>query len=451
MPTMPICFVVMPFGIKEVPASAANAPGRVDFDRLWSGAISPALLSLGYEPVRADQDIGALIIHEMLERLFFADLVVADMSIPNGNVYYEIGVRHAAKPDGCVLIAADWSTPLFDVQQMRRLTYPLPQQQLSDEQAAEIAKQLEAGIPAMRDGASPMYQVLPGYPNPSADRALTMRKELAEYTTFNERIGAVGTLGNREGARQAALAMAAEHPAATQRLGSFAIPMVTLLRDHASWAEALAYMEALPQKLRELAVMREQRALAQSKSGDHLAAIAGLNAMIEMGGDTSERRGLIGGRHKRMVNEAKVRNDGRAQLRSLNLAIESYEKGMLLELGNYYCVSNLARLYRMRGEEGDEEQAKFVQQLTVVMTESAIASGRADEWARATLLGAAFDAGSYEAAAKAVKLVKREGHAAWKIEVTLADLETSVAQMSDGSIQAKFKDLLQSLRDTLVG
>jgi hypothetical protein len=47
--------------------------------------------------VRADQDTGALIITQMVERLYFADLVLADMTIPNGNVYYEVGVRHAAK------------------------------------------------------------------------------------------------------------------------------------------------------------------------------------------------------------------------------------------------------------------------------------------------------------------------------------------------------------------
>jgi hypothetical protein len=58
--------------------------------------------------VRADQDTGALIITQMIERLYFADLVLADMTIPNGNVYYEVGVRHAAKEIGCVLLAADW-------------------------------------------------------------------------------------------------------------------------------------------------------------------------------------------------------------------------------------------------------------------------------------------------------------------------------------------------------
>jgi hypothetical protein len=29
----------------------------------------------------------------MLERLYFSDLILADLFVPHGNVYYEIGVR----------------------------------------------------------------------------------------------------------------------------------------------------------------------------------------------------------------------------------------------------------------------------------------------------------------------------------------------------------------------
>jgi len=47
--------------------------------------------------------------------IYFADLVLADMTIANSNVYYEVGIRHAAKEKGCVLLAADWSRQLFDV------------------------------------------------------------------------------------------------------------------------------------------------------------------------------------------------------------------------------------------------------------------------------------------------------------------------------------------------
>ena len=133
----PICFMIMPYGTKPAlkPAGAAG-PDQIDFNRLWTAAFEPAIRDLGYDPVRADQDLGAAIIKEMIERLAISDLVVADVTTPNGNVYYEIGVRHAAKETHCVMIAADWTRPLFDIDQMRQVRYPLPTESVDDATAA---------------------------------------------------------------------------------------------------------------------------------------------------------------------------------------------------------------------------------------------------------------------------------------------------------------------------
>jgi len=83
----PICFMVMPYSTKPTGAPAGSgAPDKVNFDRLWEAALRPAIQNAGYEAVRANEDIGALIINEMIERLAISDLVLADVSIPNGNV-----------------------------------------------------------------------------------------------------------------------------------------------------------------------------------------------------------------------------------------------------------------------------------------------------------------------------------------------------------------------------
>src|SRR5258706_2698710 len=107
----PLCFMILPYGRKATHAETGHGPAEIDFNALWDRGYVPVIKALGYEPVRADQDTGALIISQMLERLYFADLVLADMTIPNGNVYYEVGIRHAAKETGCVLVAAAWSRP----------------------------------------------------------------------------------------------------------------------------------------------------------------------------------------------------------------------------------------------------------------------------------------------------------------------------------------------------
>jgi hypothetical protein len=117
----PVCFMVMPFRRKPVTQAESGAPREVDFDRLWDAAFRPTLEQLGYLPVRADLESGSVIVKEMLNRLRHADFVLADVSISNGNVYYEVGIRHAAQEKRCVCIAADWFKPLFDIAQFRVL------------------------------------------------------------------------------------------------------------------------------------------------------------------------------------------------------------------------------------------------------------------------------------------------------------------------------------------
>src|SRR4051794_12904212 len=159
-----IAFVVMPFDVKETGRTDANVPAKIDFDALWARVYQPVLQGLGYHAVRADRDVGALIITEMIQRLAIADLVVADITLPNANVYYEVGVRHAAKRNGCVLVSADWARPVFDLAQIRQLRFPLTDGGVGDEAAAAAVGALDGGVKALLAGDSPVYAAVPGFP-----------------------------------------------------------------------------------------------------------------------------------------------------------------------------------------------------------------------------------------------------------------------------------------------
>jgi hypothetical protein len=78
-----IAFVAMPFGVKPTDLAPGKGPAEIDFDALWDKAIFPALSDLDFMPIRADNQTGSVIIKDMLEQLVFADLVLADVSIPN--------------------------------------------------------------------------------------------------------------------------------------------------------------------------------------------------------------------------------------------------------------------------------------------------------------------------------------------------------------------------------
>ena len=112
-------------------------------------------------------------------------------------------------------------------------------------------------------------------------------------------------------------------------------------------------------------------------------------------------------------------------MQNLAKSIEAYERGMELDLNQYYCSGNLPRLYRARKRDGDDERARDGfrdggRRLRAGRESSACA----DEWLRATLLGAAFDAADADKAKELAQDVAAEGAAKWKLESTLEDLRT---------------------------
>src|SRR5437667_1459632 len=107
-------FVAMPFGNKE----------GIDFNKIYSDLIKPALESVGFEVFRADEEMRAGDIRtDMFQELLLADLVVADLSIDNPNVWYELGVRHALRARGVIQIQCQREHMPFDVYVDRTLRY----------------------------------------------------------------------------------------------------------------------------------------------------------------------------------------------------------------------------------------------------------------------------------------------------------------------------------------
>lgn len=406
--------MIMPYGTKSISAAAGGeAPERVDFDRLWEAALRPAISDAGYEPVRANEDFGALIITEMIERLAISDLVLADVSIPNGNVYYEVGIRHAAQRRGCIMTAATWSKPLFDIDQMRQIRYPLPTSTVSDQVAGQIHQIVQSAIPVMSSGDSPFYQVFPKYPELESARSTAFRKSLEELSRFQAEIIAARSAAGDE-CRTRALALREKYYTGGPIQKAVALELLFTLRDCTDWPTIEQFIETLPSELRNSPVVEEQRALARSKAGDHDLAIGALRELISNHGDTAERRGLLGGLYKQKWISGRNPID-------LDRAIGEYEAGMKLDLNDYYPSSNLARLYRTRKRKGDEDRARVSAAVALTACERAKLRKSHDEWLNATLLGAAFDAGDVQKAEDLAHAIAADGPAIWKVETTLAD------------------------------
>lgn len=438
----PICFMVMPYGIKRTNAPVEQGVSEINFDALWDRALRPAIEELGYEPVRADQDVDALIIHEMLERLYFSDLVLADMTIPNGNVYYEVGIRHACRNGGCVLLAADWSKQLFDVAQMRTVRYPLAISEVDAAAAALVRDVLIKKIPPLVAGSSPMFQVLPGFPNSVDERHAKLLRE--KFDALNEFQGRMSEIriappGSRE---EMASQLINDYVAGKPVSAAVAHGLFKLFEGLGAWQKILDLANKLPLEIAQQSNVVELVSLAKSKLGDHSSAIAELNTLIENFGPTSEREGLLGGRYKRLYSEAV----GAEKPRWLNESIKHYELGMMMDLNDYFPASNLPRLYRLRGLKGDVEKAKAVAQLVYFSCQRARQRNASDEWLLPTLLGAAFDAADIDSAETLCAEIVQEGSGAWKLDTTIRDLELSLLYVEDSGRRDVLRDILEKLR-----
>ena len=174
----PRVFVVMPFGTKPVDAGgdAARADVKVDFNCVYKALLAPAIVRAGCEPFRADEEQSAGDIRtDMFFELVTADFVLADVSVSNPNVFYELGVRHGTTPRGTILITGGWSAAPFDVAPDRRFFYQgrlfevvkdgraEPAEGALHDEVNRLAKNLARIIASDREKtASPVFAALPG-------------------------------------------------------------------------------------------------------------------------------------------------------------------------------------------------------------------------------------------------------------------------------------------------
>jgi len=151
-------FIVRPFGTKN----------GIDFDRVEKELIRPAMGQAGLTGGTTGEFIQQGNIRtDMFEQLLIADLVIADISIHNANVFYELGIRHAFRDKRTFLLKSKGdkskeneskeSDVPFDLKTDRYLSYD------GNDPAASVASFADA-LNATLDSQkadSPVYQLLP--------------------------------------------------------------------------------------------------------------------------------------------------------------------------------------------------------------------------------------------------------------------------------------------------
>ena len=160
-------FIIRPFGTKS----------DINFDEVERLLIGPALRRVGAEGGTTIDILEAGNIREdMFRRLLTADLVVADISIHNANVFYELGIRHALRNRSTFMLRCRADAFPFDLQTDRYLEYS------KDDPAARLEDLVVALRRTIDSGRkdSPVFNWLPNLREPDPSEFMVVPPDFGE-------------------------------------------------------------------------------------------------------------------------------------------------------------------------------------------------------------------------------------------------------------------------------
>ena len=331
MPTK-TCFVVMGFGEK----TDFQTQRTLDLDKTYRGIIKPAVEACGLECIRADDIVHAGVIDKpMYEQLLDADLVIADLSTANPNAIYELGVRHALRPNTTIVMAEDQFKFPFDLSHVVIRTYQHMGKGIDFEEVTRVKNDLKEAITTLVNGElqvdSPVYAFLDIEQPKRADAAGGAQPGPAAAVKPQDDVVFSSLLASAQEARESE-----------------------------DFVTAKSLFQTLHDKNKSDAYITQQLALATYKSPQpddarKITALEEAHGILEENLDPSttndpETLGLWGAIHKRLWELKADRAD-------LDTAVWAYERGFYLKR-DYYNGINYAFVLNVRAEQQDDADEK---------------------------------------------------------------------------------------------
>jgi MAP3K TRAFs-binding domain len=433
--TRPLCFVLMPFGKKP------DAQGRViDFDKVYKELIKPAIHAADFDAIRSDEDLIGGIIHKpMFERLILCPYAVADLTLANANVYYELGVRHAARPYSTVAIFAEGTHLPFDVTMLRCVAYRLQ----ADGTPIEVEKASEAlskMLKEARKGAddSPVFQLvdLPWreHLKDLEHKKTDVFRERAKYSEVRKGQLAEARARGLPGVRQVEDDISADPGVMNEEIGVL-IDLFLSYRAVKAWQDMIRLAAELPSPVARTVMMREQLAFALNRQAGECAkqgnqvqcamyrdrAIKLLSDLIAERGPSSETNGILGRIYKDRWEETRDDPQNAAladgQLRK---AIATYLQGFESDWRDAYPGINAVTLMEIR--EPPDDRRKALIPVVEYSVERKIAAKEPDYWDYATRLELAVLADDRARAQSALSDALAHQREKWEPETTARNL-----------------------------
>jgi hypothetical protein len=390
-----ICFVIMGFGKKT-----DYETGRtLDLDATYQSIILPAAMDQRLRCIRADEIMHSGVIDsEMYDMLLRADLVIADISTGNVNAVYELGVRHALRPNSTIIMKEQEGRLYFDLSHTNTFEYEHLGKDIGAREAERAKldlKRLISEVMAAQKPDSPVYTFLPTLQQPRLSD-----QQYADLLDDTEAVQA--------------------------RLSGYMFEGELAVRDSRFDDAVRAFTAAVEMKRGEPYLL-QQLALATYKSAKPSqleALIIGLRIIEQLDPDHSndpETLGIAGAIRKRLWLLTK-------DLVQLDAAIKYYARGFEVRR-DYYNGENLASCYDFRAEiQVDAAEAQYdrmsarkvrltlLDVLTDVVGSPSFAERSDRRWVLATLANCSFGVGRIADGEKYEIAFLGEKPANWEIE-----------------------------------
>jgi hypothetical protein len=265
----------MPFGQKPDPTGR----GTIDFDRIYHEALEPAITASEMEPVRADVERTGGIIHKpMFERLLLCDYAIADLTTANANVFYELGVRHTARPATTLTIFAKHQPIPFDVNFLRSMPYDLgAHNEFGENEAQMLREAVMQKLRDLRDSTiqqapvdSPLFQLLSGWqPDIAHIKTDVFRDHVQANEAFKRQLAMIREKSKSKETRATAHE---EIKALQKKLGPLdavdAVTVVDLMLSYRAiedWDGMINVYNHMPEALKRQILVREQLGFAYNR------------------------------------------------------------------------------------------------------------------------------------------------------------------------------------------
>lgn len=317
-----VCFIVMGFGKKKDP----DTNRTIDLDATYKKIIRPAVESAGCKCIRADEIVESGIIdRSMYALLYYADIVIADISTFNPNAIYELGVRHTLRPYSTIIIKEDEGKIPFDIGHDRIISYRHLGNEISEAEVKKSIPQLRTLIQNVINEPktdSPLYSYIHQIKKP----------EISE----EEILSIIGELKNSEDSIYALTEMAKENMA------------------NGDFVKAEQLWGKLVNKVENENYYIQQRALCRYKSEKPSKQRALTDALLIMtkieGQPDTETLGILGAINKRLYEITSDKS-------YLNSAIDSYKRAWN-QYKDYYTGENYATCMFMKSKIEISEELK---------------------------------------------------------------------------------------------